>query len=54
MEYLFPEYIFISRLVNPELIRYVTKISYKSNLEIIFKRGKIVFFENDGVQEDIC
>ena len=26
----------------------------KSNLELIFKIGKTVFFENDGVQEVIC
>jgi len=31
------------------------KYSGKSNLEIIFKRDKIVLFENDEeVQEEIC
>jgi len=25
----------------------------KNNLEVIFKRNKRVFFENDGVQEEI-
>jgi len=29
-------------------------ISKKSNLEVIFKTGKTVFFKNDRVQEEIC
>jgi len=39
-------------LVNPELIKYILenilrKYSGNNNPEVIFKRDKIVFFEND-------
>lgn len=45
-------------MVNLEIIKYIQentfqKYSKKNNLEVIFKRSKIVFFEN-RVQEEIC
>jgi len=42
-------------MVNPEFIKYVRKVcsgnisERKSNPELIFKIGKTVFSENDGV-----
>jgi len=46
-------------MVNSEFTKYVPenmfqKYSGKSNLKIIFKRGKMLFSENDEVKESIC
>jgi len=40
----------IFRIINPELIeyKYVPKYSKKNNLEVIFKRDKMVFSDNNG------